>query len=148
MSIKTNLENDLKQAMKNNDPLRKNVIRLALAAVKNAEIDKGSALDDDSVMNILQKEVKSRRETITDAEQAGRQDLIASAEADITILESYLPQPLTPQQLEDMAVEAIRESGASNIREMGQVMKLLVPRLQGRATGNEASQVVRRLLSG
>ena len=147
MSLKNDLENDLKQAMKNNDVLKKNVIRMVLAALKNAEIEKGGALEEDAVISILQKEVKSRRETISDAERAGRQDLITNAEEEITILETYLPEALTPQELASMAQEAILESGASSIREMGQVMKLLVPRLQGRATGNEASQAVKKLLS-
>jgi len=147
MTLKSNLENDLKQAMKANDGARKNVLRLALAGVKNTEIDKGAALDDEGVIAVLQKEVKSRRETIADAEKAGRQDLATSAAEDIAILESYLPKALSQQELEAMAQEAVRESGATSLREMGQVMKILVPRLQGRATGNEASQAVKKLLS-
>ena len=147
MTLKSNLENDLKQAMKANDGARKNVLRLALAGVKNTEIDKGAALDDEGVIAVLQKEVKSRRETIADAEKAGRQDLANSAAEDIAILESYLPKALSQQELEAMAQEAVRESGATSLREMGQVMKILVPRLQGRATGNEASQAVKKLLS-
>jgi len=147
MTLKSNLENDLKQAMKANDGARKNVLRLALAGVKNTEIDKGAALDDEGVIAVLQKEVKSRRETIADAEKAGRQDLATSAAEDIAILESSLPNALSQQELEAMAQEAVRESGATNLREMGQVMKILVPRLQGRATGNEASQAVKKLLS-
>lgn len=147
MSIKSDLENDLKKAMKSTDSFRKRVIRMVLASVKLAEIEKGAVLDDDAVMSVLQKEVKSRRESITDAERAGRGDLVTQAEEDIALLETYLPQPLSEQELENMAQEAIKESGATSQREMGQVMKLLVPRLQGRATGNEASQVVRKLLS-
>ena len=147
MSLKAELENDLKTAMRSGDELRKKVIRMVLASIKNTEIDKGAALDDDAVMGVLQKEVKSRRESIADAERAGRNDLVSEAEQDIALLETYLPKALAPEELEKLAQEAIQESGATSLREMGQVMKLLVPRLQGRATGNEASQIVKKLLS-
>ena len=147
MSLKTELENDLKAAMRSGDEFRKKVIRMVLASIKNTEIDKGAALDDDAVMGVLQKEVKSRRESIADAERAGRNDLVSEAEQDIALLETYLPKALAPEELEKLAQEAIQESGATSLREMGQVMKLLVPRLQGRATGNEASQIVKKLLS-
>lgn len=147
MSLKTELENDLKAAMRSGDEFRKKVIRMVLASIKNTEIDKGAALDDDAVIGVLQKEVKSRRESIADAERAGRNDLVTEAEQDIALLETYLPKALAPEELEKLAQEAIQESGATSLREMGQVMKLLVPRLQGRATGNEASQIVKKLLS-
>ena len=95
---------------------------------------------------IVQKEVKSRRESIADAERAHRPDLIAAAEAEILILEEFLPKGFAPEELEALARQAVAEAGATSIREMGQVMKLLKPRLQGRATGDQASQAVRKLL--
>jgi len=95
---------------------------------------------------LVQKEIKSRRESIADAERAGRSSLIESLKAEIAILEAYLPKQLTPQELEALAKQAIIEAGATSQREMGAVMKILVPRLQGRAASSEASQVVRRLL--
>jgi uncharacterized protein len=147
MTIKSDLENDLKHAMKNDDTSRKRVIRMVLASIKLAEVEKGSVLDDEAVMSVLQREVKSRREVIVDAERAGRSDLVDQAEEDIVLLESYLPKQLSEAELEAFAREAIRESGATSVREMGQVMKLLMPRLQGRATGNEASLMVKKLLS-
>jgi uncharacterized protein len=146
MSLKTTLENDLKQAMKSGDNLTKSVIRMALSAMKLTEIEKGAALDDAGVMAILQKEIKSRRETIADAGRAGRADLAAASQAEIELLEKYLPQSLPPEELQALARQAIQEAGATSLREMGQVMKLLMPRLQGRATGDQASQVVRSLL--
>ena len=92
------------------------------------------------------KEVKSQREAIADAERANRPDLIASAQQEIAILESFLPKGMPPEELDALARQAIAETGAASIKEMGQVMKVLMPRLQGRASGDQASQAVRRLL--
>lgn len=147
MSIKTTLENNLKQALRNSDDRSKRVIRMVLSAAKLIEIDKGAPLDDPGLMNVVQKEIKLRRESIADAQRAGRDDLVADAKAEIILLESYLPQALAPEELETLARQSIQEAGATSLREMGQVMKLLVPRLQGRATGEQANQVVRKLLS-
>jgi uncharacterized protein YqeY len=146
MNTKGIIENDMKDAMRNKDEVRKRTLRMALSEIKLAEVAKGDALDEAEIIAILQKEVKSRREAIADAERADRPDLIVDANADIAILETYLPQPLTPAELEALAQEAIEETGATSMREMGQVMKVLMPRLEGRATGQEASQAVRKLL--
>jgi len=147
MTIKTELENDLKQAMRSGNELRKRVIRMALAAVKQVEIDKGISLDEAGLMAIMQKEIKTRQESTADAEKAMRSDLIAEAQAEIGVLEGYLPKPFSAQELEALARQAIQETGATSLREMGQVMKVLVPRLLGRATGDQASQAVRKLLA-
>jgi len=146
MSIKQQLENDLKEAMRNKDELRKRTLRLTLTDIRLAEVEKGGALDDPALMALVQKEIKSRHESIADAERAGRPDLIEELRAEISMLEAYLPQQLSTQELEELARQAIAEAGATSPKEMGLVMKLLVPRLQGRASGNEASQVVRKLL--
>lgn len=146
MSLKAQLENDVKESMRAHDEQRKSVLRMALSAVKLAEVEKGAALDEASVMTVLQKEIKSRRETIADAERAGRPDLMAAALAEIAILEGYLPAQLTPAELEDLARQAIAEVGATSAREMGQVMKVLMARVAGRASGGEINQVVRKLL--
>ena len=148
MSLKTQLEDALKDALRSGDDLRKRVLRMTLAAMKQAEIDKHLTLDDPAVMAILQKEIKSRQESIADAERAHRPDLVAGAQAEIALLETYLPQALTPGELEDLARQAIAEAGAVSPAQMGQVMKLLMPRLQGRASGDAASQAVRKLLAG
>jgi hypothetical protein len=147
MSIKTNIEKDIIDAMRSGDVLRKNTLRMALSAIKLAEIEKGGSLDDAVVMTVLQKEIKSRRETILDAERAKRPDLVADAEAEIALLETYLPTQLSQQELDSMAQEAIDEVGATSTREIGLVMKVLLPRVQGRAEGSMVSQVVRQLLA-
>jgi uncharacterized protein YqeY len=148
MNTKQQLQDALKEAMRQRDDLRKRTLRLALAAIKLAEVEHGGELDESAVLGVLQKEIKSRRETIEGAQRAGRDDLIAEAEAEIAVLQEFLPPPLTPEALEALAREVIAEVGANSPREMGKVMAALMPRLQGRATGKEASQVVRRLLQG
>ena len=147
MSIKANIEKDITNAMRSSNVLRKNTLRMALSAIKLAEIEKGGSLDDAVVMTVLQKEIKSPRETILDAERAKRPDLVVDAEAEIALLETYLPTQLSHQELESMAQEAIDEVGATSTREIGLVMKVLLPRVQGRAEGSMVSQVVRQLLA-
>lgn len=146
MNLKQQLENDMKDALRNKDELRKRTLRMTLSDIRFAEVEKGNALDDQALMSLLQKEIKSRHESIADAERAGRLDLVEESWAEIAVLEEYLPQPLTMKELEQLARQAIAEAGATSAKEMGQVMKILMPKLQGRATGSEASQVVRTLL--
>ncbi len=119
---------------------------MALTAIKLAEVDARGPLDDDAVLQILFTEVKARREAIADANRADRQDLAAEAEAEIAILQEYLPQPLSQEELEDLARVAIDEIGATSPTEIGKVMGVLMPRMRGRAEGSEVSEVVRRLL--
>jgi uncharacterized protein len=146
MTTKAELEKSLREAMRTGDVDRKRTLRMALSAIRLGEVEKGVALEEPAVLAILQKEIKSRRESISDAVKAGRPDIAAEAETEIGILEGYLPQPLSPDELEAMARGAIDEVGATSQREMGQVMKVLIPRLQGRADGAQASQIVRKLL--
>jgi uncharacterized protein YqeY len=147
MNTQEKLHEALKQAMRDRDDTRKATLRMALSAIRNAEIEKRGSLDEPEVLGILQKEVKSRRETIDEARQAGREDLAQEAEQEIAILETFLPQPLSQEELEKMTQEAIADVGASSPQEIGQVMKVLMPRIRGRADGSEASRIVRRLLS-
>ena len=146
METKLKLESDLKDALRAGDNLRKNTLRLALSAIRLAEIDRGSKLDESAVIAILQKEIKARNESIEDAQRAGRPELEEAAREEIKVLQVYLPQAMNPEELEAQAKQAIAEVGATSLREMGQVMKVLLPRLAGRATGDQASQVVRKLL--
>jgi len=145
MSLKQTIENALKDAMRANDDVRKRTLRMALASIRMAELER-SELDDAAVMAIVHKEIKLRQEAIAEARRAARPDLEASNQKEIKVLLSFLPQPLTEPELEELARMAIAEVGATGPREMGQVMKSLVPRLQGRATGDQASQMVRKLL--
>ncbi|OGO64411.1 MAG: hypothetical protein A2030_00480 [Chloroflexi bacterium RBG_19FT_COMBO_50_10] len=146
MDIKSTLQSDLKDALRHGEETRKSTLRMALSTIKLAEVEKGAQMDEAAYMAIIQKEIKARRESIADAEKANRPELIKQAEEEIAILQGYLPVALSQEELENLAKVAISEVGAASIREMGQVMKLLMPRLQGRATGDQASQVVRKLL--
>ncbi|MBT7069742.1 MAG: GatB/YqeY domain-containing protein, partial [Anaerolineae bacterium] len=119
MSTKEKLTQSLKEALKAKDELRKRVVRMALSAIKNAEVEKKGELDEPDVLAILQKEVKARHETIEGAKQAGRDDLISIAKEEIAVLEEYLPQALSREELEGLVKEAITESGATSIMEMG-----------------------------
>ncbi len=146
MSIKDDLDNALKQALRAGDEPRKRTVRMVLSNIRLAEVEKGGPLDEAGIQAILHKEVKARRETIADAERARRPDLVEAAKQEIAILESFLPKAFTPEELEALVRQVIAETGATSVREMGQVMKALMPRLQGRASGEQASQAVRKLL--
>lgn len=147
MEIQKRIEKDFKNALKAGDEVSKRSLRMVLASIKLVEVEKGRSLSDGEVLAIIQKEIKSLRETISDAEKAGRKDLIAEAESEIVILEKYTPQPLSDDEIDDMAREAIAEVDASSPQEMGKVMKVLMPRVQGRAEGSKVSAAVRELLS-
>jgi uncharacterized protein YqeY len=148
MSIKNQLQDALKEAMKAGQDLRKTTLRLALASIKNAEIEARGELEDDLILGLLQKEVKARQETIEGAQQAKRPDLIKKAEDEIAVISEFLPQPLSEEELRALVGEAIQEAGASSPGDMGKVMGLLMPKIRGKADGKEASQIVRELLAG
>ena len=147
MNTKEKLTQDLKDAIRSNDDVRKRTIRMALAAIKNAEIENQAELEESVVLAILQKEVKSHHETIEGAEQAGRDDLIAEAKAEIAVLEAFLPQALSPEEIESIVAETVSDVGATSMRQMGQVMQAVMPKVRGRADGKEVNQIVRKLLS-
>lgn len=147
MDIKENLQEELKDAMRSNDPLRKTTLRMALAEIKNQEIEKREELSEPEILNILQKEVKARRETIEGAEQADREDLIAKAEAEIEVLEEFLPQPLSDDELRVLAEDVIEKVGASSMADIGAVMGQLMPQIRGKADGKDANRIVRELLN-
>jgi uncharacterized protein YqeY len=146
MLTKEELENDLRQAIRSQDDLRKRTLRMVLSAVKLAEVEKGAPLDEPALLGILQKEVKSRQETVEEAGKAGRADLVASTEEEIELLASYLPQALTQSELKDLIQRTIDEVGAEGPTDMGVVMKALMPKIQGRADGKTASDLVRAAL--
>lgn len=147
MTIKEALDTALKESLKSGDNTRKTTIRLALAAIKQIEVDKRISLDEVGVISVLQKEVKNRRETILDAQKAGRPDTIVDLEKEISILETFLPKEIDPAELRTIIEKAVAETGASAPSDMGKVMKLVVPQVQGRASGDTISRVVREFLT-
>lgn len=148
MELKTKLENALKDAMRTNNEVTRRTIRMVLSAVKFAEVDKGIVLDDTALLGIIQKEVKSRNEAIAEAQKANRNDLIESNQAEIAVLETFLPKQLSQTEVDEMVRQAVAETQASSMTDMGKVMKVLMPKLQGRVAGDIISQTVRKHLSG
>jgi len=146
MSIKTQLNDSLKDAMKSGDDVRKRTVRMALASIKQVEVDKRVELDDAAVTSILQKEVKNRRESLEEARTANRADLIESNEAEIRVLEAFLPKAMPAEELRAIVQAAITETGASSPADMGKVMKVVIPKVAGRAPNDMISATVRELL--
>ena len=146
MTVQTQLRDALTSAMKSGDDQRKTTLRMALAAIKNAEIEARGELDDGKVLSILNKEVNARQETIDGAKKANRPDLVSKAEEEIAILNEFLPAQLTKDELREVVQLSIDEVGASSMADMGRVMGILMPKIQGRADGKEANQIVRELL--
>jgi uncharacterized protein YqeY len=148
MEIKKALENALHDAMRSkNDTVLKS-IRLVMSTVKLAEIEKGKPMDDAGIIAVLQKEIKSRKESIADAEKASRPDLISAANAEIAVLEAYLPKQISEAELNEIVKNAIAEIQASAPSDMGKVMKIVMPKVQGRVAGDVLSQAVRKQLGG
>ena len=146
MTIKTQLNDSMKDAMKSGDEVRKRTVRMALASIKQAEVDKRVELDDLAVTNLLQKEVKNRREALEEAKKANRADLVSANEAEIRVLEAFLPKAMPAEDLRASVQAAIAESGAAGPGDMGKVMKLVMPRVAGKAPNDMVSAAVRELL--
>lgn len=146
MSIKEQLTNDLKAAMKGGEEVRKNAVRALQAAIKQVEVDKQTTLSEEDLLALIQKEAKSRRESIADAQKADRADLVAGYEAELAIIESYLPKGLSREELVELAKAAIAEAGVTDVKQQGAVMKILAPRTKGRADGKLVNEIVRELL--
>ena len=146
METRQKLETALKEAMRSGDEMRKQNVRMVLSAVKFNEIEKGARLDEAGVITVVQKELKSRQESLLDAQKANRPDLAERNLAEIAFLETFLPRQLTEDELAVLAHDAIAEVGASAPADMGRVMKALMPKVQGRATGDQVSQAVRKAL--
>jgi len=146
MSIKEKLRDELTAALRAGDAQRKTTLRMALASIKNAEVEVRGELKEGLVLNLIQKEVKARQETIEGAQQANRPDLISKAEEEIAILNEFLPEQLSEEELRALVQEAIEESGASSMTEIGAIMGVLMPKIRGKADGKQANQIVRDLL--
>ncbi len=145
---RVSLQADLKEAMRAQDRRRLAVIRMALNAIRQEEIDRQVQVSAEEAAAILMREAKKRRESIAEAEQAGRVDVVAEEQAELAILESYLPRQLSAEEIAALARAAISEVGATSPRDMGNVMRVLMPRLKGQAEGKLVNQIVRDLLGG
>lgn len=141
------IQTDLKDAMRAKDRQRTGVLRMALNAIKQEEIDRQVTLDAQEASAILQREIKKRRDSISEAEAAGRGDVAANEQAEIVILEAYLPAQLSEDEIGALAQQAIAQTGAASPKDMGQVMGVLMPQVKGKADGKLVNQVVRDLLN-
>jgi len=146
MTIKTQLNDSMKDAMKSGDEVRKRTVRMVLAAVKQVEVDKRIELDDMAIMALLQKEIKNRREALEEAKKANRPDLIEANEAEIKVLEVFLPKAMPADELRALAQAAVAETGATGPADMGKVMKIVMAKVAGRAPNDAVSTAVRELL--
>ncbi len=144
--LKQKLTDDLKQAMRGGDKVRRSVIRLAMAAIKNAEIARHAALDDTDILGIIAKEARQRQESIEAFRQGNRQDLVAQEEAELAVLKEYLPRQMTREEIIAAARQVIEEVGAQGPGDKGKVMPKLIAQLKGKADGREINAIVTELL--
>ncbi len=136
----------MKESMKAGDKVRKRTVTMVLAAVKQVEVDKRITLDDMAIIALVQKEIKIRREALEEAHKANRPDLAAENEAEITVLEVFLPKAMPAEELRALVQAAIAETGAASITDMGKVMKIVMAKVAGRASNDIISATVRELL--
>ena len=133
--------------MKSGDEVRKRTVRMVLAAIKQVEVDKQAPVEDLAIVALIQKEIKNRREAVEEAKKANRPELVNDNEAEIKVLEVFLPKAMPAEELRALALAAIVETGASAPSDMGKVMKIVMPRVAGRAPNDMISSIVKELLS-
>ena len=147
MSLKTRVTDDMKDAMRAKDSARLGTIRLLLAAIKQKEVDERIELDDATISSIVEKLIKQRKDSISQFQTAGRDDLVALEQAELVVLQAYLPEQLSSAEVEAAVIAAIAESGAASAKDMGKVMGLLKPRLAGRADMGQVSTLIKAQLA-
>ncbi len=147
MTLKDRITEDMKTAMRSGDKERLGTVRLALAAIKQREVDERIVLDDSQVLSVLEKMIKQRREAITQFESGGRADLVAKENSEITVLQHYLPAQMDAAAVDALIAQAIAESGATSIKDMGKVMALVKPKAAGRTDMGAVSARIKQKLS-
>jgi uncharacterized protein YqeY len=147
MHPKEQIQQDLKEAMKSGDTRRREVLRLMMAAFKQVEVDQRKDLSESDAVQILMSEAKKRRESIEEMEKAGRSELAEQEKYELGVIEGYLPQQLSREEIEKLVRAAVQEVGATTPKDMGKVMKVLMPRVQGQADGKLVNTIVKEVLS-
>ncbi|MEN6460086.1 MAG: GatB/YqeY domain-containing protein [Syntrophomonas sp.] len=147
MSLADKLLADMKEAMKSHEKIRLSTIRMVRAAIKDAEINKHVELTDDEILDIITRQVKLRRDAIPDYEKANRPDSIQQLQDEIKVLQSYLPEQLSEEEIRSVIRDAIQETGVQGSHDMGKLMKSLMPKLKGRADGKQINQLVKEMLN-
>lgn len=146
MSLLGKLNDDMKQAMKDKDKLKLSVIRMVKSSVKNEEINQGKELTDDQVLTLLNRELKQRRDSLQEFENAGREDLAEQTRAEIEVLLPYLPTQLTEEEIRQIVQESIEQVGATSKKDLGKVMGAIMPKVKGKADGTLVNKIVQELL--
>ncbi len=147
MSLKDRIKDDVKQAMRAKDQARLDALRMLAAAIQRREVDERVTLDDSQVLATIEKLVKQGRESVDQYQKGGRADLVAKEKADIAVLQTYLPSPLSEAEIEELIGAAIRDTGATSVKDMGKVMGVLKPKLQGRADMGQVGARIKTRLS-
>jgi len=148
MDLRERLLADLKEATRRSEQRRKLAIRAVRAAIINAEVERRRSLTEDEILGLIAKEVKQRQDSIVEFRRGRREDLVAQEQAEIDVLEEYLPRQLSAEEIRAEARKVIAQMGATSPRDMGRVMGELMPAMRGRADGGQVSQIVRELLAG
>ncbi|WP_352419851.1 GatB/YqeY domain-containing protein [Proteiniborus sp.] len=146
MSLKDRLMDDLKTSMKNRDKIRKDVVTMVRAAIKQKEVDERIELDEETIIDVISKQVKQKKDAIEDFKKGQRQDLVELTEKEIDILLEYLPRQLSESELDEIVREAINEVGANSVRDMGKIMSNVMPKIKGRADGSMVNKIVKQYL--
>ncbi|WP_304084322.1 GatB/YqeY domain-containing protein [Peptostreptococcus stomatis] len=146
MSLKEKLQEDLKSSMKNKDTVKKSVVTLIRAAIKQHEVDNRVELADDAIIDIISKQLKQRKDSLAEFVKANRDDLVEETKSEIQVLEGYLPQQLSEEELEKIVIETIAEVGATSMKDMGKIMTAIKPKTAGRADGRKINELVKKNL--
>ncbi|WFA09545.1 GatB/YqeY domain-containing protein [Tissierella sp. Yu-01] len=147
MSLKDKLMEDLKSSMKNKDTIRKNTITMVRSSIKQIEVDKRLELTDEEVLDIISKQVKEKRSAIEEFKKGSRDDLVNQTENEIEILLEYLPKQLSEEEVEEIVKETINEINATSMKDIGMIMKAVMPKIKGRSDGNIVNKVVKKILN-
>ena len=148
MTMKSRLEDDLKQAMRSRDTVRRDVIRYLRSEIRNQEIRVQEELDDDGVVQVLSRQAQQRRDSIEAFEGAGRNDLVEKEQAELAIIMEYMPQQMTRDEIASLVQQVVTDVGATGPGDMGKVMSQIMPQVRGRAEGREVSSIVMETLRG
>lgn len=146
MGLHDKIMEDLKEALRSRDETRKSTLRMLRSAIRYREVEVQHPLSEDEVLEVIAKQVKQRRDSIEEYRKGGRQDLVDEESAELEILSAYLPRQLTREEIAELAQQAIHQTGATNMKQMGLVMNELMPQVKGRADGKLVNEVVRQLL--
>ncbi len=147
MSLKDKLMEDLKLSMKEKDVIRKNTVQGVRAAILQVEKDNKTTLDDDSIIGVIAKELKKRKDVLPEYEKSGRDDLVADLNREISILMEYLPSQLSREELDEIVVNSIKSVGAESMKDMGKIMADVMPKIKGRADGKAVNEIVKKYFS-